>query len=294
MDPNHCQAVTYATNPSAGLINPRLMFDFDDHDKWLVDGRLHREDGPAVVSAAGSVDLWVEGVHRHLDLSSSASVAHGQEWWSYGRRHRIGGPAVSRPDGYEGWWRQGERHRPDGPAVTRAEGTQEWWVDGKLHRGDGPARVWSDGTREWWVDGRRHRTGAPAIVHPDGGEEWWTSGKIHRDRGPAVTWADGKHEWRVDGLRHRTDGPAYSRPDGYEEWWVEGQSIPAEVVDAVRSVTAPGDFDRGLRLVASAGVAEPREARILIHGLLLPVETSEPDADGRPAAARPEAASGDT
>ena len=80
------------------------------------DGVLHRTDGPAVI--------WLSG---------------GLEWWEDGKRHRSGGPAVTKSDGVE-WWEHGKRHRTDGPAVTTSRGTFEWWLNGEL---------------QWWENGER-------------------------------------------------------------------------------------------------------------------------------------------
>ena len=52
--------------------------------EWWQNGKLHREDGPAIV--------WGNG---------------GKEWWQNGLRHRIGGPAVIRSDGSKEWWLTG-------------------------------------------------------------------------------------------------------------------------------------------------------------------------------------------
>ena len=61
---------------------------------WRIKGRLHREDGPAVI-------------RKHGD----------KEWWQHGELHRIGGPAIEDSDGDKEWWVNGQRHREDGPAV---------------------------------------------------------------------------------------------------------------------------------------------------------------------------------
>jgi hypothetical protein len=48
--------------------------------RWLLNGQMHRTDGPAIVWAGGDV-----------------------EWYLYGERHRTDGPAVEFIDG-ELWW----------------------------------------------------------------------------------------------------------------------------------------------------------------------------------------------
>lgn len=51
---------------------------------WLLDGRLHRDDGPALE--------WFNGTC---------------EWWWHGNRHRVGGPVVMWPTGTMQWWISG-------------------------------------------------------------------------------------------------------------------------------------------------------------------------------------------
>ena len=74
---------------------------------WYRNDQRHRDDGPAVEWADGTL-----------------------EWRRHGLLHREDGPAVERADGTLEWWRHGLLHREDGPAVERADGTLEWWRDG--------------------------------------------------------------------------------------------------------------------------------------------------------------------
>jgi len=96
---------------------------------YFRDRLLHREDGPAVVQADGTVAYWVEG-----------------------KRHRVDGPAVVGNDGTVAYWVEGKLHRTDGPAVVWANGTVEYWVEGKRHRLDGPAVVQVDGFGWYYVE----------------------------------------------------------------------------------------------------------------------------------------------
>jgi hypothetical protein len=86
----------------------------DGTEEWHRDGRLHRENGPAVIFRNGR-----------------------QQWWRHGEFHREDGPAIIDPRGHEEWWVGGRLHRMDGPAVIRRDGTEEWWIDGR--RVDRPA-----------------------------------------------------------------------------------------------------------------------------------------------------------
>jgi hypothetical protein len=105
----------------------------DGSQRWLLDGELHREDGPAVISAAGS-----------------------KSWYRYGKRHREDGPAIEMAGGTLAWFENGERHREGGPAIQLKDGRCRWWCRGQLHREDGPAIENNDGVDEgrWFIRGR--------------------------------------------------------------------------------------------------------------------------------------------
>ena len=62
----------------------------DGHKEWLVSGRLHREDGPAVE--------WDHGT---------------KEWWFNGKCHREDGPAMEYSDGDKHWYLNGEFTDPE-------------------------------------------------------------------------------------------------------------------------------------------------------------------------------------
>jgi hypothetical protein len=112
---------------------PTLTIDSEGVKTWtLPNGRLHREDGPAIEYPDGSC------------------------WWYYdGQFHRVGGPATySSHDTYESWCQHGNYHSEDGPAVIHINGDKHWYLYGKLHREDGPAI--EDGKyKSWYLNGKR-------------------------------------------------------------------------------------------------------------------------------------------
>ena len=77
------------------------------HKFWWLNGKLHREDGPAIEY----------GSHK--------------EWWLNNERHREDGPAIEWANGDKYWYSKGNLHREDGPAYEGADGTKEWWLSGK-------------------------------------------------------------------------------------------------------------------------------------------------------------------
>ena len=84
-----------------------VTVDVHGATRWYLDGKLHRENGPAVEYADG--DKW---------------------WYLNGKRHRADGPAVEYADGTKMCFLDGKPHRADGPAVECADGTKEWYMNG--------------------------------------------------------------------------------------------------------------------------------------------------------------------
>ena len=85
----------------------------DGTEKFLdEEGRLHRDDGPAVRYSNGD-----------------------KEWYKHGDRHREGAPAVITANS-EQWYVNGVLHRDDGPAVVMASGTKYWYRRGVLIRSE--------------------------------------------------------------------------------------------------------------------------------------------------------------
>ena len=80
----------------------------DNGDKhWYLNGKLHREDGPAVEYTDG-----------------------GKFWVRDGKYHREDGPAIEFANGDKYWYRDGELHREDGPAIEYADGDRLWYLNG--------------------------------------------------------------------------------------------------------------------------------------------------------------------
>ena len=131
-------------------------------------GRLHCEDGPAVVFKD-----------------------NGYEWWKDGRLHRDDDqPAVSFQDGNScsllrcsGFL--GMRAVP----FTFEPGTEVWCKDGLMHREGQPALQLHSKNRgsyyEYWCNGRLHNATGPAI-RANFTNSWFYHGLVHRADGPAI------------------------------------------------------------------------------------------------------------
>ena len=132
------------------------------------DGKLHREDGPAIE--------WTSGA---------------EHWYQNGKRHRLDGPAVIGPDGTKHWYQNGERHRLDGPAIEWVDGGKEWYQNDKRHRLDGPAVEHRRGDKFWYQNGQLHREDGPAVEEPGGNKEWYLFSKKYPSK---KDWEKAKKE----------------------------------------------------------------------------------------------------
>ena len=82
---------------------------YENGDKsWYLNGKCHREDGPAIELAFGT-----------------------KKWYLNGKLHREDGPAIEYDDGSKFWYLNGNRHREDGPACEYSDGTKAWWLNGE-------------------------------------------------------------------------------------------------------------------------------------------------------------------
>ena len=85
-----------------------ITVDDNGNKRWYSNGKLHREDGPAIE--------WANGY---------------KSWYINGKRHREDGPAVERADGTKCWCINGKLHREDGPAIECADGDKSWYINGQ-------------------------------------------------------------------------------------------------------------------------------------------------------------------
>ena len=88
--------------------HPKCVTNQDGSKYWYLNGKYHREDGPAFEDKDGS-----------------------KFWYLNDKRHREDGPAIEFPDGYKEWYLNGELHREDGPATEHPGGSKSWYLNGK-------------------------------------------------------------------------------------------------------------------------------------------------------------------
>lgn len=81
-----------------------------DSNRWYLNDKLHRDDGPAVVWTFDGMECW----------------------YKHGKKHRDDGPAEVWHGKHKMWYKDGLIHREDGPAIEYADGTKDWYLNGKL------------------------------------------------------------------------------------------------------------------------------------------------------------------
>jgi hypothetical protein len=204
--------------------------------EYRVHKKLHREDGPAVVTSYRETWFFNGNLHR-IGGPATHHIGSPQfgEWYKHGKRHREdGGPAL-REQYISQWWYEGRLFRADGgPTEVNTKYNWESWhdLDGELHRDDGPAIIQFGFRCHWKKHGVLHRVGGPAVEYGDGENEWWEDGERHRLDGPAIDLKDRKVYYRK-GRMHREDGPAVASLDTFtsnkwhEAWYIDGKQVNA-------------------------------------------------------------------
>ena len=86
---------------------PECKIDAYGNKRWFLNGKYHRENGPAVE--------W----------------ANGNKFWCLnGLLHRENGPAIEYSNGYKAWYLNGKLHRENGPAIEYANGETRYYING--------------------------------------------------------------------------------------------------------------------------------------------------------------------
>jgi hypothetical protein len=199
----------------------------DGRESWQLDGKRHRVGGPAVKTKE-SHEFWKDGrLHREEGPAIESLLPKGtNEWWIDGVKqdHTL---VFSNEDGTKQWHtKSGQSHRQGGPARILEDGEQQWMIEGRFHRDDGPAHTCPDGSEEWYDHGRKHRIAGPAVTGVDGTKSWYLNDELHREDGPAVEGPKGLKKWYRKGKLHRVDGPAIEWENGKKEYWLDGVPQP--------------------------------------------------------------------
>jgi hypothetical protein len=87
--------------------NNYVKKEFSDKICYYLNGKYHREDGPAIEYVNGN-----------------------KFWYKNGKQHREDGPAVEYTNGTKYWYKNGKLHREKGPAIECVRGDVYWYLNG--------------------------------------------------------------------------------------------------------------------------------------------------------------------
>ena len=80
-----------------GIIIDR-QFIGGDCKNYYENGKLHRNDGPAIESLDGTLKIWyVNGVRHREDGPAFINKNNRTIWYKHGKKHRLDGPATEIP-----------------------------------------------------------------------------------------------------------------------------------------------------------------------------------------------------
>lgn len=179
------------------------------------DGKLHRDDGPAVEYKDGTKEYWKHGKQYDSEFKNE-------------KPHVKVTPVEGTP------YKKIEITHPDGTveyAIKYPTGMIEYRnKKGQIHRdGDKPAVIEPGGGKVWYKNGIRSRDNdLPAVEYPHA--KYWYSpqGNRHRDNDlPAVEFTNGSKHWYQYGDLHREGKPAVIDSDGTIQYWERGRRVPA-------------------------------------------------------------------
>lgn len=113
-------------------MKPTRIINNEGLIEYRLNGKLHREDGPAYHDW-GTNECWFYDNKLHREDGPAESWSGTERWYRHGQLHRVGGPAViyNNPDfahyGDQEWWQNDELHREDGPAIIIGDNSIKCW-----------------------------------------------------------------------------------------------------------------------------------------------------------------------
>lgn len=100
------QGIDFVPNKYTGIIEWS-----NSETSFYKEGKLHRENGPAIEFLNGTKYWYIEGKIHREDGPAFITSKGTKEWWIEGKFHRIDGPAVELLGGYKQWFLNGKEYR---------------------------------------------------------------------------------------------------------------------------------------------------------------------------------------
>jgi hypothetical protein len=217
----------------------KLVVSYEETVIYLLDGKIHNKEGPAVIYPDGT-----------------------REWWINGKRHNINGPAIynnntgfslkirnGKVDPVNYIWTENNdrqvvvvdhidvrnsvmRIKPilekikviDSYRIDQKGDKLNYYYKGMLHRcsqntvsGEGPAEMWDSGSEIWYMYGVKHRENGHAVKDVVSNQTiWYYFGLIHNDTSRAKIKYSKNYRycesaWYKYGIVHRDNGAAYTK-----------------------------------------------------------------------------------
>jgi hypothetical protein len=90
---------------------PELITSIRGDKTWFLNGKFHREDGPAIIYPNGDKEWYINGV-LHRDDGPAIETAFGKikEWYVNGLLHRVDGPAIEYSNEIKHWCLNGKEY----------------------------------------------------------------------------------------------------------------------------------------------------------------------------------------
>ena len=98
----------------------------DIHDVSRLIRKLAKKN---IVKDIRDGKTYKNGLLHSFNDEPAIVYADRSEWYSNGKLHRVGKPAICYTDGSVAYFIKGKRHRDNGlPAVIKANGDCEWYI----------------------------------------------------------------------------------------------------------------------------------------------------------------------
>lgn len=179
----------------------------DGSQYWYFEGNLHRKNKPAVIQMAGLCEWWENGNLNYRKVIDQTSIKdlidnenqieQKKEITLYGFDSETKAEIIKIKvgNGFEYKKYNNKLHREDGPAIERESGTKLWYINGSKHREDGPAIEREGGTKCWYKYDKLHRENGPAIENSDGSKQWFLYGEEYTQKEYEKEMGLSTNEW---------------------------------------------------------------------------------------------------
>jgi hypothetical protein len=174
---------------------------------WLKDGKLHRNNGPAVqklyTGGETEEEYYSDGIRYRVRKTWPTGSFEEEHYDENGQLHNDNGPARIAYNAATGltvkeWRKHGKPHRIGGPANDKTwengDSDLEYYEEGVPHNSLGPSRVADLRSQDVYIveyhdHGKKHREGKePSYTFRKNGVEtrkWYVDDKLMKEESPA-------------------------------------------------------------------------------------------------------------